>query len=243
MTYASEVDTEALDFNGSPVVAEVEVVFFNLLKARGLVVGALAKGDGRRRTLLRGPVAPMEQPSATARRLLETVAGVTTAVHEPEFVSARVSAHRQAERPTLTLTYVVMGSRPSDSALSWMFFEGVDDLDPPLDMRVDDADAVRAARHVAARLLEELPVAPALLCRPGQPFTLADLHWAYSSIIGPQFRTNVANFRRKVERVPGLVTRAPAHQSGQTEQSKRGRRPTWYTHGNAETINPSFGSE
>lgn len=231
---------EEPDNQGSAVVAEVEVIFFNLLKKRGLVLGALAEGDGSRRALLRGPIVDGEQPSSTARRLLETVAGVTTAAHEPELVSARVAVHRQLEGPTITLSYVVMGAIPSDSRYVWRFSEAVDVRRPSLEERIDDAGAVRAARRAAARLLEEIPVAPALLPRPGQPFTLAELHWVYSTVIGPEWRMDLANFRRKIERVPGLVERAPAPPSGKPQPAKRGRRPIWYVHGAAKQLDRPF---
>lgn len=230
------MDVDPHDYPQLLVVAEVEVVFFNVSTKRGLMVGALGKGVNGRRELLRGLVAPSEQPRDTARRLLEDVARVRTAAHDPVFVSARAAPHRQVGRPTLTLSYVVLGAVPSNWDPQWDYSEVVDEPGEPLDARVDDADAVRAARQVAVRLLDELPVAPALLPGPDRPFTLAQLRWVYSSIIGPDMTIDVANFRRKIEQTRGLVEKVIVPPYDRPGPSRRGRPPVWYVRGDAGII-------
>jgi hypothetical protein len=215
---------------------EVEVVFLNLLGTRGLVAGGLRRSTSSSLELLHGPMEAGEHPADSAVRLLEDVAGITTGLHQPEFVGFATHPDRQSMGATLTLTFAVLGRTPTNSRSEWTHSLDVDETSASLDGRVNHPGSVRAGRRVICRLLETRPLALDVMNARERSFLLHELHAVYSMIFGPEVSIDLANFRRKVERATGFVRRVTL--PGPQSFGRRGRPAHWYEAGPAKEIVP-----
>jgi hypothetical protein len=204
----------------SDVIVEVELVFFTLRRRLGLTLSCFKAATTG------------ELPSDAAERVLSDIRA-RTSLHRPVFVDAFVHEDRQAERPTLSLTHVVIGSTPSDSA------EGIVPVTVDSDdERIDHRDAVDAARQVAIDLMGRLPISTVLAPQRDAAFTLSDLIAVHSAFLGPGVALDRSNFRRRVESIPGYVERVDPPDWFTPDAHRRGRPESWYVAGDATELDP-----
>ena len=222
------------------VIAEVEVACFNFIGNSFFLIG-LAEGEGGLLEMPRGWLLPGEDPAQAATRILETVTGISTGVHEPAFVGVFVHPNREVD--CLTLSYTVLVTTPSD--LHWEWRHKVETRGSPhrLRPRIQWGDSAVAARFKIRDVVSELPVATRIASEVAKNrdglFRLIDLQTVYERVLG--CRIDTANFRRKVEAVPGFVeevTFEEVMESSRPPAVTRGRRPTWYRAGPAERLEP-----
>lgn len=217
------------------VVVEVELVFFTFRQNLGLTVSGHGKQPfGGHRTLPRTVLRPGELPSDAVERVLNDIRA-RTSLHRPVFVGAFIHDDRQAERPTLSLTHVVIGSRPTDS-MPEVGPVGLESADESIDHR----DAVGAAQRVAIDLLGQLPLATVLAPRKTgkEEFTLSDLIAVHSAFLGSGVVLDRSNFRRRVESIPGYVQRVDPPDWFTPDAHRRGRPESWYVAGGATELDP-----
>lgn len=207
------------------VALEVQVVFFNLNGSQGLVLSAL----GRRAQDLLVPrdfLNRNEEPSEAAERVLTRIAGVTTAVHEPLFISIDRNGGRGVE-PVATATYAAIGRVPSP-AKDWGHFCPASQRQ--VRGRIYRAEAVLASLEVIRKLVsDDLRLAARLAGNRNGLFTLQNLQRVLHQVAGSQ--VDAANLRRRLESAEGvveIVDHDEVMQLSKPPAVKRGRRSKWY---------------
>ena len=220
------------------VAVEVEVIYLFIDSDKGhLMVGCLQRRPADRHNTLQGLLHPDERPEECARRLLADVVEPVQVLHPPEFVRARRNGDRQVERPTLTLSYVVLG-RPTRATAPFTEYFDLDDRNSFVEHMVNHSTAVTAARNVAIRLLETTPLALRLLDPPDEPFTLDQLWEIYRCVRGRKPRDDRSNFRRKVEGAKDFVVEYTGPRPAHTVRRGSGKPAKLYIAGNATTLDP-----
>lgn len=220
------------------VVAEVEAIYLSIHPGRPrLMVECLQKVSPGCFQTLQGILQADEEPEACAYRLLKEVVGPENVLHPPQFVQLQRYSDRQIDRPTLTLTYAVLG-RPFRALETFTETLEVDDQKRPFDELVLHSGAIRAARETVARLLETTPLALKLLVPQDAPFTLEQLWRVYRNVRGYERSNDRSNFRRKVEGARNFVVeyRGPVPQ--RAAQMSIGKPPKWYVAGKATKLDP-----
>jgi len=215
------------------VTVEVELVFFTFRRRHGLTLSCY-KGSvpDSARILPRTFLVPRELPAAAVGRLLAEI-HARTSLHPPAFAGAFVHDDRQVDHPTLSLTYVVIGSTPSDSA------EGIVPVTfGSSEEQIGHQDAVDAARLVAIDLMSQLPIGPVLAPKRGESFTLSELMAVHSAFLGSGVVIDRSNFRRRVESIPGYVERVEPPEWFTPDIHRRGRPESWYVPGGATELDP-----
>ena len=222
------------------VAVEVEVIYLHPLRVepeRHLIAGCLKKsGSGRNETLQGLPV-PDEKPEDCARRLVATAVGPENVLHTPELVGVFHYRDRQDERPTLTVSYVVLG-RATRATAPYTEDYDLDDGNLYTEHLLSHSETIRAARKVAVRLLETTPIALKLLDEPDEPFTLQQLWEVYACVRGKRARADPANFRRKVEAANNFVVRFTGQAPSAESKRSLGRQPNLYVAGSATRLVP-----
>ena len=233
------------------VSVEIEVVYLNLSKTKGFVVTVLRPTQPRgRRVLPAGKLRPNEDPPAAAVRILRDLTGIRDVFHVPLLISMNRYPDRQNLGATLSISFAILGPKPSDSNGSETFC-AVEDPAEPLWNRVTHSETVFAARRLVPQLLETLPLALQLLEYPKGTFTLKDLMAVYKQVLGGGVKIDPANFRRKVEAAadfvrPGTTEPLPPvlePVSKRRRASRRlvvpnGRPPQLYVAGEATSLDP-----
>lgn len=220
------------------VAVEVEVIYLSIHPGKPrLMVECLEKsGPGSLHTL-QGLLDPEESPEVCARRLLDEVVGSHNVLHPPEFVQVQRYSDRQTDRPTLTLTYAVLG-RPFRAVERFPESLDVDDQKRVLEDMVNHPGAVRAAREVVARLLETSPIALQLLVPQNAPFTLDQVWTVYRCVRGREKSNDRSNFRRKIEAAKNFVVEYRGPTPEHAARRRIGKPPRWYVAGTATTLDP-----
>lgn len=216
-----------------PVVAQVEVVHLNLLPLRGMVVTLEQAAPGEQVLRVpRGPLLPGEDAASAAVRVLADTVGIEQVLHAPVFLGLRSDAGDHGTVPTLTVSYALLGKRPSNNSPSSTFLP-VAQRDH-IRRRVDHPNVVWAATEAVKELLEITTIALQLLDPKLVVFTLSHLRTVYEQVMGPDVALDMANFRRKVEAATGFVTVVDAP----VMTPRRGRPPRWYSAGDAQLLDP-----
>jgi ADP-ribose pyrophosphatase YjhB (NUDIX family) len=216
------------------VACDIEVVFFNLSPVRGLIAGGVRRRDDGLIDFLTGQPEPREHPSETALRLLRDRAGIDTSVHDPALVRVGPYEDQQPNRPTVTLTYAVLGRRPGYEREPWVDHVAVDE---PGRRPFAHEATLQMARVTLIRLMRTDPIALSLLEHPSEPFRLEDLYRIYSTVLGPERQLDVSNFRRSVRRSVGLAQRVPSPATGDSV-NRRGRPAHWFVDPGVGAISP-----
>lgn len=226
------------DAPAADVATEVEVVRINPNRRRGLVVSAVAADGGPRLPAAR--LAPDEDPSDAARRVLVDIVGIDAVHHEPHFLGYHRYADRQHPTPTLTLSFLVLGPVPGNSRRSTTFVPVQEVLEAHVSGRaaIDHPQTVIDAQRAACELLETTPIALQLLGEKVAVFTLQQLLDVYQSIVGADTRIDISNFRRKVEAAHDFVRVCEPPIRPSPSRAPRGRPPRWYTAGDATRLEP-----
>jgi len=222
------------------VAVEVEVIYLHPLRVkseRHLMAGCLKKsGSGSAETLQGLPV-PDEKPEDCARRLVATAVGPENVLHTPELVGVFHYRDRQDERPTLTVSYVVLG-RAVQGTAPYGANHDLDDHENELEYFVEHSETIRTARKAAVRLLETTSIALKLLDEPDEPFTLQQLWEVYACVRGKKAQADPANFRRKVEAANNFVVRFTGQAPSPASKRNLGRQPNLYVAGSATRLVP-----
>ena len=233
------------------VSVEIEVVYLNLSKIKGFVVTVLPPTQPRgRRVLPAGRLRPDENPPDAAVRILSELTGIRDVFHVPLLVSMNRYPDRQFRDATLSLSFAILGPKPSDSN-GLETFCAVEDSAAPLPGSVTHSETVFAARRLVPQLLETLPLALQLLEHPERTFTLKKLMAVYQQVFGEGVKIDPANFRRKVEAAADFVRpwtpepRPPVMESVSKRRRARrrsvvpnGRPPQLYLAGEATSLDP-----
>ena len=222
------------------VSAAVEVACFNFVAGSFFLIG-LRELPGRLLEMPCGWMKPGEEPAQAAERVLERVTGISTGVHEPVFVGAYRGSARGVQ--CLMLTYTVLATTPTDLDLGWQGKVETRGAPSRLLSRIQSGESAVAARLKIRDVVSELPVAalvaPQLSKRSDGLFRLKELQTVYERILGQSIDT--ANFRRKVESIPGFVEQVGFEEvmmSPRPPAVARGRRALWYRAGPAERLEP-----
>lgn len=177
-----------------------------------------------------GPIEPGEDPSAAADRVLREVAGIRTGAHQPVLVGAHTHPHRQAQWPTVTVSFMVFGQIENELSAPWIDFRVFDEIESA---SLRSPTVLECAVEELRQLVVSTPVAGRVAANKYGLFTLLDLRQVFEAVLDKKL--DPANFRRQAEAIEGLLVERPDDQNKYPEGSSyrnlprgRGRRPVVY---------------